>query len=537
MRASGKLLALGAALVTAAAIRRAFTLPQHALPKSSPAPDVSQTTLARMTRPSVDAHPGLSGVYLLADGPEAFATRMSLARQAETTLDLQYYIWRGDRTGTMLLEEVLDAADRGVRVRLLLDDNGIDGLDQVLFALDRHPRIEVRLFNPFPVRWPKVLGYVFDFPRLNRRMHNKSFTVDGQATVIGGRNIGDEYFGVADGPLFADLDVLAIGPVVNEVEAQFEAYWNAASSFPARLLLRRVGPRSLRRLRKRSSIVERDPTARRFLKAVRDLEIVRQLAEARLPMEWAKVSLLHDDPGKALGHPKKGEGSDARLSGLLENAIGTPKRELAIIAGYFVPGKRGVANLRALRARGVDVSILTNAYEATDVGAVHAGYAPYRRQLLRAGVRLFEMCDGARQAPSRRERRKGRRLGVSSRLRGSGSGSASALRAGASTLHAKTFAVDRERLFVGSFNFDPRSIDLNTEMGIVIESPLLAGLVADAFDDVVPENAYEVALSEHRGLVWKRPDLPAPLRREPGMGLRDRLVIGVLKRLDIEWLL
>ncbi len=537
MRASGKLLALGAALVAAAAIRRAFTLPQRALPDPAPAPDVSQTTLARMTRPSVDAHPGLSGVYLLADGPEAFATRMSLARQAEKTLDLQYYIWRGDRTGTMLLEEVLDAADRGVRVRLLLDDNGIDGLDQVLFALDRHPRVEVRLFNPFPVRWPKVLGYVFDFPRLNRRMHNKSFTVDGQATVIGGRNIGDEYFGVADGPLFADLDVLAIGPVVDEVATQFEDYWNAASSFPARLLLRRVGPRNLRRLRKRSSIVERDPTARRYLKAVRDLEIVRQLAEARLPMEWAKVSLLHDDPGKALGYLKRAEGSDARLSGLLENAIGTPKRELAIIAGYFVPGKRGVANLRALRARGVEISILTNAYEATDVGAVHAGYAPYRRQLLRAGIRLFEMCDGARQAPSRRERRKGSRLGVSGRLRGSGSGSASALRAGASTLHAKTFAVDRERLFVGSFNFDPRSIDLNTEMGIVIESPLLAGLVADAFDDVVPENAYEVALSEHRGLIWKRPDLSTPLRREPGMGLRDRLVVGILKRLDIEWLL
>lgn len=532
MRLSSWLFTIAGIMLAAAAIGRATRLPRHALPPAGPAPEVSGTTLARAIGPHTERHPGLSGVYLLSDGTEAFATRMALIRQAEKALDLQYYIWRGDRTGTLLLEAALEAADRGVRVRLLLDDNGIDGLDNVLFALDRHPNIDVRLFNPFPIRWPKAIGYAFDFRRLNRRMHNKSLTVDGHATILGGRNIGDEYFGVEDGPLFADLDVLAVGPVVSDVGTQFERYWNASSAFPARLLLRRVGPRDLRRLRRRSSIVERDPAARRYVEALRDLEIVRELAESRLPMEWAPVRLFVDDPGKALGLG----GRQTRLAGLLENVIGTPQRELQIISGYFVPGRIGVADLTAMRLRGVDISILTNAYEATDVGAVHAGYAPYRKDLVSAGIKLYEMRARARQAPTRKERRKGARMGIARRLRGSGSASMSALRTGATTLHAKTFSVDRERLFVGSFNFDPRSVDLNTEMGIVIESPGLAGIAADLFADAVPQIAYRIVVDGAGQIRWQDA-AGRRFAREPGMNLASRAVIGLLKRLDIEWLL
>ncbi|MHB2267441.1 phospholipase D-like domain-containing protein [Aliihoeflea sp. PC F10.4] len=530
MRLSSLLFAVAGGLLIAGAVRRATRLPELALPPSGPAPDVSGTTLARAIGPYAARHPGLSGVYLLSDGTEAFATRMALIRQAEKTLDLQYYIWRGDRTGTLLLEAALEAAERGVRVRLLLDDNGIDGLDNVLFALDRHQNIEVRLFNPFPIRWPKAIGYAFDFRRLNRRMHNKSLTVDGHATIVGGRNIGDEYFGVEDGPLFADLDVLAIGPVVADTGVQFERYWNASSAFPARLLLRRVGPRDLRRLRRRSSIVERDPAAKRYVEAMRDLEIVRELADARLPMEWAKVRLFADDPKKALGAEK------THLAGLLQNVIGTPQRELQIISGYFVPGRVGVADLTSMRKRGVDISILTNAYEASDVSVVHAGYAPYRKALVAAGIKLYEMRAQTRQVPTRRERRKGARIGVSRRLRGSGSAAVSALRAGATTLHAKTFSVDRERLFVGSFNFDPRSVDLNTEMGVVIESPRLAGIAADLFTDDVPQMAYRVVTNGSGRIAWQEASGRVRLE-EPGMGFASRAFIGLLKRLNIEWLL
>jgi cardiolipin synthase C len=249
-------------------------------------------------------------------------------------------------------------------------------------------------------------------------------------------------------------------------------------------------------------------------------------------MEWAKVRLFADDPTKALGL-KAGE---TRLAGLLENVIGTPQRELQLISGYFVPGRIGVADLTAMRLRGVDISILTNAYEATDVGVVHAGYAPYRKDLVAAGIKLYEMRAQTRQAPTRKERRRGARMGVARRLRGSGNASVSALRAGATTLHAKTFSVDRERLFVGSFNFDPRSVDLNTEMGVLIESPNLAGIAADLFRKTVPQMAYRIVADDSGHILWQDA-AGRRLAREPGMGIASRAAIGLLKRLNIEWLL
>lgn len=183
------------------------------------------TPLGKTIVPHANANPGKSGVYSLSEAREAFAARMLLAQAAERTLDIQYYIWRPDQTGTLLFEALHAAADRGVRVRLLLDDINTSGLDRMLSALDSHPLIEVRLFNPFIVRKPRIVGFVTDFFRANRRMHNKSFTVDNQVTIIGGRNVGDEYFGATDNSLFEDLDVLAVGPVVDEVSQDFDRYW------------------------------------------------------------------------------------------------------------------------------------------------------------------------------------------------------------------------------------------------------------------------------------------------------------------------
>lgn len=529
------LLAPGLVLAAVAAagfgLHRANRLPRRRARRRSRPPHASDSKLARTARERAARHPGLSGLHLLSDGVDAFAARYLLAQAAERTLDLQYYIWHGDRTGTLLLEAVHAAAQRGVRVRLLLDDNGITGLDRILSALNDHPNIEVRIFNPFRIRYPKSIGFLVDFGRLNRRMHNKSFTVDGAVTIVGGRNVGDEYFGAGDGGLFADLDVLAMGPVAAEVEADFERYWSSESAYPARQILPILGRRQRRKLTTRASVVERDVSARRYVDRLQSLPLVREATEGTLDLEWAQVRMISDDPAKVV---RDMEDRDL-LAGKLDGAIGKPRRELAIVSGYFVPGEQGSAQLEALAHEGVKVTVLTNGYSATDVALVHAGYAPWRRRLLRAGVRLFETAATVRDAPSRKERRKGNRLGIGSRLRPTGSGSFAALRSGASTIHAKTITADRERLFVGSFNFDPRSLRLNTEMGFVIHSPLLAEHVADAFETIIPDAAYEVTLDAQDRLRWACDG--DETTQEPGIGALAGLMIGIAQRLPIGWLL
>ncbi|WP_206610325.1 phospholipase D family protein [Croceibacterium ferulae] len=530
-------LAAGAAALATifAGLALASRLPRRNRAGSEPipqdAPPVGETRLAKGAQRQCADHPGLSGLHLLEDGLDAFAARLLLIRQAERTLDLQYYIWHGDRTGTLLLEELHKAAERGVRIRLLLDDNGIAGLDRALGALDGHPRIEVRLFNPFRIRWPKAIGYLTDFPRLNRRMHNKSLTADCAATIVGGRNVGDEYYSAHDGALFADLDVLAIGPVVDEVTEDFERYWTCAAAFPAAQILHQIGRPQRRKLEKRASVVERDPSARAYVERVETLPLVDQLGDGTLPLHWAEVDMISDDPAKAWGGAKR----EGLLAGQLAKAIGEPQQQLGIISGYFVPGQQGVTEICELARQGVTVCILTNGYSASDVPLVHAGYAPWRRQLLEAGVHLWEIARRSEGHPSRKERRRGVRLGIGSNLAGSGTGRAAAYRGGASTLHAKTFTVDRDRLFIGSFNFDQRSIDLNTEMGFMIRSPELAAKVADSFEGTIPGHAWRVRLAADGAMEWEREG--EVCAEEPGMGWRAHLLVAIGQRLPIAWLL
>lgn len=523
-----------AGIVATLLVRRANRLPLGEWATSTTPRAPCEGRLAQGVAAQAEQHPSLSGLSLLKDGVDAFAARLLLIRAAEVRLDLQYYIWHGDRTGTLMLEALHAAADRGVQIRLLLDDNGIAGLDRVLSALDNHPNIAVRLFNPFRIRFPKAIGYLIDFHRLNRRMHNKSFTADDAVSIIGGRNIGDEYFGAGDGALFADLDILAIGPGVDEVVEDFERYWCSPSAYPAAQILPKVGRRQLDRLRSRSSVVESDPSARRYVDRLHSLPLIRQVLDGTLPMEWAPVRLLSDDPAKVLGGVADGD----LLAPRLEQALGTVQRELGVIAGYFVPGAEGAAQLAALARQGKQVSILTNGYVCNDVAVVHAGYAPWRRTLLEAGVRLYEMRADEKPKMSGRERRRGAKLGAGSRLRGTGTGSTAALRSGASTLHAKTFTVDRERLFIGSFNFDPRSIRLNTELGFIIESSMLASEVADAFQAIIPEHAYRIGLNDGGDITWTQERSNDPPRvTEPGMGWKEHALIGLAKHLPIGWLL
>jgi putative cardiolipin synthase len=418
----------------------------------------------------------------------------------------------------LLFEALHAAADRGVRVRLLLDDNRTSGLDTTLAALDAHPNIEVRLFNPFVIRQPRVIGFITDFSRANRRMHNKSFTADNQVTIIGGRNVGDEYFGATEGFVFVDLDVMAVGPVVKDVSRDFDRYWASGSSYPADRLLPPADPALIQELASAASRIERDPAAAAYMDALRRSAFVRELMEGHLALEWAPTRLVSDDPAKGLGLAAP----EALLPQKLEDLIGEPAAEVALVSAYFVPGAAGVDELAALAQRGVRVRVLTNSLEATDVAVVHAGYAKRRKSLLEAGVTLYEF----------------RRLSPDtgpSKSAGLGGSSGSS----ASGLHAKTLSVDRARVFIGSFNFDPRSAKLNTEMGFVIDSPALAQRIAAAFDSSIPANAYEVRLSDTGELHWieRREEQLVQHDTEPGTSFWQRAAIWFLSLLPIEWLL
>ncbi len=477
--------------------------------------EAALTTLGQGVAKSVAAHPGKSGIYPLDNPLDAFAARALLAQAAQRSLDVQYYIWRGDMTGTLLLEALHDAADRGVRVRLLLDDNGTAGLDTVLASLDSHPNIEVRLFNPFVVRTPKLLGFVTDFNRVNRRMHNKSFTADNSATIVGGRNVGDEYFGATDGVLFSDLDVLAIGQVVGEVSTDFDRYWGSASSYPLGRILPGAAVLPLANMHADADRVERDPAATAYVRALQQLPFITQLVQGQLPLEWASTRLVSDDPLKALGKAP----AEAMIGQQLRDLLGEPQQNLELVSPYFVPTASGTEAFAGMTRRGVKVRILTNALEATDVEVVHSGYAKRRLELLRAGVQLFEMRGQAGDPPLQP--------------------SAGPFGSSGSSLHAKTFAVDHTRVFVGSFNFDPRSANLNTELGFVIDSETLARQVETAFDTVIPQSAYEVRLSPEGKVYWleQRDGKTFRYNTEPGSSVWQRAWIWLLAHLPIESML
>jgi len=477
--------------------------------------DTGATRLGQAIAPLAAAHPGVSGVLALPDGRDAFAARALFARSAERSLDVQYYIWRDDLTGVLLFDELRSAAARGVRVRLLLDDNNTAGLDPLLAALDADPNIEVRLFNPFGARSWRSLGYLFDFSRLNRRMHNKSFTADNQATIVGGRNIGDEYFGAAGDMLFVDLDVIAVGPVVGAVSRDFDRYWNSVSAYPVAALVRQQAAGTDAGLAARAAQLRSRPDAQAYLEAIKASAFVEQLKSGRLPLEWSTVRLVSDDPAKAVGAAK----AEDRLVVQLQRLWGTPQSGLDLVSPYFVPGRVGAHALADIARSGAQVRILTNSLEATDVAAVHAGYAKWRRELLQAGVSLYEL-----------RRSWGPDLPESGRGRFGSS---------ASSLHAKTFSVDGRSVFIGSFNMDRRSIDLNTEMGVVIDSPRMAQALDQALDERMPERAYEVRLDGEGKLYWIERSAGAERRHkeEPGASFWKRAGVDVLSFLPIDWLL
>ena len=477
--------------------------------------DTDATRLGRAVGAAVAAHPGKSGIYAMPIASDAFVARAILASTAEKTLDVQYYIWHGDQTGNLLFEAVWRAAERGVRVRILLDDANTAGLDETIAALDAHPNIEVRLYNPLMERNARVLNFVTDFARVNRRMHNKSFTADNQVTIVGGRNVGNEYFGAGEGVAFTDLDVIAVGPAARDVSTEFDLYWNSPSAYPADRIIKPAtnGPAHLEAT---FAATRADAESAAYLGALRDTQLVQDLVAGRLPLEWAETRLVRDDPAKTL-EPAPTPGM-LLLSELLP-AIGPPRTSFDLVSPYFVPGEDGTASLERVAGRGVKVRVLTNSLAATDVAVVHAGYAKRRCDLLHAGVQLYELKPSAAVA----EKKSGH-MGSS----------------GSVQLHAKTSSLDRDRVFVGSFNFDQRSAFLNTEMGLVIESPALAQRLSGTLDAELPTAAYQLRIAaDGRCPEWIEQTAAGEVLYDvdPGTGAGQRAWIQFLSLLPIEWLL
>lgn len=466
------------------------------------------STIAKQILPVINEHPGLSGIYLLDNSHEAFLARLALTASAQDTLDVQYYIWHDDTTGHLLMQSLYQAAERGVRVRLLLDDNNTDGMDELLSKVNAHPNIEVRLFNPFMQRRFRALGYLSDFFRLNRRMHNKSFTADGLVTIGGGRNVGDEYFGFGSGVMFADLDILAVGPVAKDVEQDFDQYWVSESSYPAENII------------KDKTFAAFDPKpinnteTNTFLKELGQSTFVKKLREGSLPLIWTETQLISDSPAKVLRQPKK---SDSLLTNIIPLMQQT-QNELLIISPYFVPTKRGKDVFTSLAKDGKRVAVLTNSLAATDVVPVHAGYAKYRKPLLDSGVSLFELKPMAT---------------VITKHHGG------MIKSSGASLHAKTFIIDTKTLFIGSFNIDPRSASLNTEMGFIFDSPELASYLADNMKKNQMQYSYVVSKTPQGKLHWETEENHQIVEfdDEPHSSAWSRIGVWICSLLPIEWLL
>jgi len=454
-----------------------------------------------------------SGAGLVPDGISAFALRSLAARKAVRSLDLQYYIWRDDFTGRLLAREVLAAADRGLRVRLLLDDVYVVGAERTLAVLAAHPAIEVRIFNAASWRrWGRI-GFALELLlggwRLNHRMHNKLWLADGVVAILGGRNIGNEYFDASGEFNFRDLDLIVAGEATSEAAAIFERYWHDELARPVESFrsVRRAGRKlpALRRLLRGAASL---PAAQPFLERVHSAPAIRRiLAEEHDLVPTDAVQILADPPAKATGQCS-GQG----LADAVHAALGSAAREVLLISPYFVPGERGLAMLTSLVRRGVRVSVVTNSLAATDVVVVHGGYARYRRALLEAGVEIWEMKRSGRED-----------TGIF------GSRGAS--------LHTKAFVVDGELTFTGSFNLDPRSARLNTEMGGFVRHPALGQRLRAEHDRLAdPARSYRLGIGPDGRLTWT--DLSGGQQRvqhrEPDASPRRRLLALAARILPIE---
>ena len=466
-------------------------IPSDALP-------AAQSSFGRSIQAQAAPHQGRSGFRLLPNSSEAFMARAELIRNAQSSLDLQYYIVQDGLSTRLLIAELLKAADRGVRVRILLDDTTSDGIDEFIATLAAHPNIHIRLFNPLHLGrmtgTTRALGRLMNLSQQHRRMHNKLWLADDAMAIVGGRNLGDEYFDAEPNLNFTDIDLLGAGPVARQLGYSFDQYWNSSLSRPIGELYGRLTRKDLSKARRQldAALVKSREANRPLYDRLMSYRDRPQMNVWRAEMIWAPSQVMWDAPSKVLSQEP-----DPHL--LLTTAL-LPKlegvqHELILVSAYFVPAEQGLVYLTGKADAGVDIRLLTNALEATDVPAVHGGYAPYRRALLEHGMSLYEL----RRQP--------------------GDDGKVHYRSGSeSSLHSKAMILDRRLSFIGSFNFDPRSVLWNTEVGVLVDSPELAEHVRTlALQGMSPALSYQVKL-EHGQMVWVTEDHQQlhTLTTEPG---------------------
>lgn len=442
-----------------------------------------KSSLTQSLNSLVHAHGDQTGFIPLSSGLDALIGRIALSVSAGSTLDLQYYIWHNDVSGKILMTAILGAADRGVRVRILLDEIHGDDVEEPLRALSEHPQIEVRLFNPFHNRTFKSLDFVTRFSEANRRMHNKAFIADNAAAVIGGRNIGDEYFEASQDLDFGDFDIVVFGKVVTDVSKSFDQYWADQLAVPIETTYKKSKIPLLQDLREQLASHRKSVEATPYAQALKETPFLVNLHEKKMETFWGKAVVVADSPEKFT--KDKSQPEDLLIHQLVQ-AMGRAEKEIFIISPYFVPGEKGVKQIASAVRRGVKVKILTNSLASNDVSIVHAGYKGYRKALLKAGAELFELKPTLASAANAKKKKKM----FSSR----------------SGLHGKVYFFDHKKMFAGSMNLDPRSVLINSEMGLVIESTELIRVLLNDMEDRLHETSFRLYLDGEKNLRWESYD-------------------------------
>lgn len=484
-----------------------------------------------------------SGFFLLDSVDTAFTSRLALVDGARRALDLQYYAVHADASTEVLLQRIREAARRGVRVRILLDDFNTVGEDAQVLRLAFEPNIEIRLFNPLPGARNSLLGRIVtslhDVGRMQKRMHNKLFIADNAWGITGGRNLGDRYFGSGERQNFIDLDVLAAGRIVRDMSASFDRFWNDELAYPVQTLLE---PQDLERLRKPLGLeapapgtpagavlpVTASPTVLPSVTVSAVVEADRPAMNLRtVPLVWAPSTLLVDKPGKVGPGDDEVDAGDTVIDGLVQLML-QARRDVLIISPYFVPGPRMMAAYEELRKRGVRVRVLTNSLASNDAPAAHAGYARYRKDLLALGVELHEMRADPETAAEL--------LGSSAQRRdrgsswfGSGPGGSKGDAGGRASLHSKAVIIDERLSVIGSMNLDLRSQLQNSEVALLIRSAALARQSVRQIEDAFATAAYRVELRDGR-LHWRAPPNASfsDDESEPGASTKLKLLVRLI---------
>ena len=463
---------------------------------------------------------GLTAYLALDEAFMSIASRLHLIREAKHSLDVQYYIWGDDFIGHMMLHELLNAADRGVKVRLLIDDQNGTALDETFKTLVAHPNFEIKLFNPYKYRHLRVIDYAFRFKHINHRMHNKLIIADGAIAVTGGRNISSEYFDASENFQFTDLDILFYGQAVEQANRVFLDFWNDDLSYAVPQLIGQGTQQALTDLRQH---YEADALDKNVIE--RKIDRARSEVNTELnqhPVNWAKAHFIADSPNKIRANAKPHE----MIVNQMFNLMGKPEQHMELVSAYFVPTTAGTEYLSSLAKNGTRVRVLTNSLFANDVAIVHAFYKKYRHDLLKNGVKLYEF-----KPYIERENRTWYEVATGNVIPAKGRSS--------SRLHAKFFDIDG-KVFIGSFNFDPRSAHLNTEVGLVVESDQLQNAISEKLDQYLPHIAYELKLDKQGQLIWldrQRDGTIIEHHKEPETTKFQRFMMKTVSYLPIEWMM